>query len=359
MVVGEVVVEFGEDGSQVLPLGAAALQVGQIGAAVKRRDRTRAGRGRHVAGENGGKRPLLLLGVQGQENEGLVPGDRSPNCASELVSRIQTRRNGGFRIGRHRGVGDEGVGLEKPVGRPVPIVGARLGHHVDQASGGVPELRRESRVANLELLNRVLRHGEVLGFQRAEPFAEERVPVVHSIDDQSRVLSGLTLEPHGRAQPGSGVGRRRQIGEIPEVTSADGQVLHVFVVDRGIHPGLALVHAAGSTLHGDFLTDRLELEGDVLHQLLAHREHHAFHDHCGETGQGDFDHVFSGRQNVGSKPSRLVADQHPFGARRGVDHRHVGSRDHGAGGVEDGAADGAFFQGLARKDSGTVGQGHR
>ena len=211
-----------------------------------------------------------MLGVQGQEDEGPVPGDRSPNCASELVSGIQSGRDGGLRVGRNRRVGDEGVGLEKPVGRPVPIVGARLGHHVDQASGGVPELRRESRVANLELLNRVLRHGEVLGFQRAEPFAKERVPVVHSIDDQSRVLSGLTLEPHGRAQSRSGVGRRRQIGEIPEVTSADGQVLHVFVVDRGIDPGFALVHAAGSTLHGDFLTDRLELEGDVLHQLLAH-----------------------------------------------------------------------------------------
>ena len=164
---------------------------------------------------------------------------------------IQTRRNGGFRIGRNRGVRDEGVGLEEPVGRPVPIVGARLGHHVDQTSGGVPELRRESRVANLELLNRILRHGEVFGFQRTEPFAEERVPVVHSIDDQSRVLSGLTLEPHGRTQPRSGVGRRRQVGEIPEVTAADGQVLHVFVVDCGIDAGLALVHAAGSTLDGD------------------------------------------------------------------------------------------------------------
>ena len=223
----------------------------------------------------------------------------------------------------------------------------------------MPKLRRESRVANLELLNRILRHGEVLGFQRTEPFAEERVPVVHSIDDQSRVLSGLTLEPHGRTQPRSGVGRRRQVGEIPEVTAADGQVLHVFVVDCGIDAGLALVHAAGSTLDGDFLTDRLELEGDVLDQLLSHREHHAFHDRPGETGQGDFDHVFAGRQDIGSKPSRLVADQHPLAARRGVDHRHAGSRDQGAGGIEDGAADGAFFQGLAWKDSGTVGQGHR
>ena len=85
----------------------------------------------------------------------------------------------------------------------VPLVGAGFGDHVDQTAGGASEFRSKAVGDYLEFLHGLEGNREVLGFERAENFAEVVVEGVLAVHDDAEVIALLAAEADAAAQAGN------------------------------------------------------------------------------------------------------------------------------------------------------------
>ena len=346
VVVRDVVIETQERRKQVLPLARRPLQVPQVGDAQLRDGTGTQSVEQRLIAELSGQRPFLLLILNGEKDKRFVPLDGPADGAPKLVAGIEGWGNRGVGV-LNEGGSNQAVGLEEPVYGAVPVIGARLGDHVDQAAGGMPEFRREPAVAHLELLDGVLGKGEVLGLQRPEPLPEEGVALVHAIDEEPRKFALLAVQAHRRPQPRAGIGGARQLDKVAEVPAADGQLFDIGLVDDHIGSALALVNRAGLRRHHNLFGCGAKLQAHVLNQFLSHGEPNFPHDGGGEAALGDLDPIFPHRQHR-RRVATITARAHlALGARGHVNDSDRRPRDYRPAGIINCSCDGALFQELA------------
>ena len=155
---------------EALTVGAAVDQR-FVGADRRRADRARrADRLRQV-----GALQVLADAFEGEEVERLVALHRPADRAAELLAVEISER---LAVGGVRRQPFEALMVEE---RSLHVVGARLGHHVDDAAGGAAEFGRRAVGDDLEFLDRF--EGDVdRGPLSADLLAEEAVGVVAAVE---------------------------------------------------------------------------------------------------------------------------------------------------------------------------------
>src|SRR5580704_6868022 len=113
------------------------------------------------------------------------------------------------------------------------LIAARFGHHVNESASRASKLRRKSVGHHAELIYRLERNREVIGFDRPEILAVEVVSRIGTVDREPGVVALLTTQTNAAAQSRGHLCRRTQLCQITVV--APGQ------------------RKAGNTLAGDEL----------------------------------------------------------------------------------------------------------
>ena len=214
--------------------------------------------------------PAPALAFVHEEKEGSVLGNGAADCRAELIlAKLGLRRAGTVRE-ELRSV--QVVVANEFEYRAVDLVSAGLGDDVDIRSGGRSELSRSDVRLDLEFLNGIDRGLQPVGL-------EEALVVVHAVQ---RVVVGLAAQPadrHGgagclecRQRSGAGHGARRQDRELREAAAVQGQLYHLFVVDRRRD-----CRAVGLQLHRrstdfDDLGNFADRQGEIHAQGLVHCE---------------------------------------------------------------------------------------
>ena len=282
---------------------------------------------------------VFLLVVR-EEEERLVPNDRSPERGAKLVlGEVRSEPGGGAARERVGVVGRERVVLAEVVRRAVIFIGARLGDHVEEAAAGAAELGIGAVGHHDEVLHCVQVEGEGRALAAAL-LAEERVVEVGAVDRHVVVNALLAADADLVAvralHDGHVRGQRR---EIEDVAAVVGQAFHRLRaeprralrpgdVDRGLarHRDLLQLHGLGGQrerlLHRLAQPERqprplrlLEAQCPRGHVIGADPEE-----------SGDVDPVIVGGQNA-------------FCVGLGVPERHRGAGQRPARGVGDRTAD--------------------
>jgi len=142
----------------------------------------------------------------------------------------------------------------------VNLVAAGLGDHIEQTTGGAAEFGSEPVDDDLEFLHRFERYGEVLGFERAEVFAEEIVGGIRTVDDQAAVIALLAAQAEAAAQTGDHGNGRSQLRQIAIVAALERKILETFFVQELRDAGGRSINRAGSfRSDGDALFGSLQL----------------------------------------------------------------------------------------------------
>ncbi len=262
---------------------------------------------------------LVLVGVFDRAEEvRAVAHDRPAERAAVLPAAVIGTLGFEHRSRRQRLVAEE---VE---GRAVKVVGARSGHHGQQAAGRQAVLRLVGGLRHLEFANRV--HREVL-----PRLAHLRPGVVHAVDDEAvGVLAGAGADVDVAAiEKAADVvlrNARREHRQVDPPARRHRQVLNLLVGHRCRDGRRGRIDQRRFARHGDRLGERRRLEREVDDDRLIDDQREVLAGFGREALQFGRHGVAARRQRGQAELTRRLADCRPRQAGLLVAGRHGRSR---------------------------------
>ena len=200
--------------------------------------------------------------------------------ASHVGKRRIERLAGGQRLrNRERIACVHGIIAEETIGAAVHVIAAGLGDDVDGGAAGAPQFRVVIAAVDLELLDRVLAHGEAHAARIVIHFAAIHghavAAAVAAIEREPALGRLFHAEILIARQAGRVADGRRQQRERKIVTPVDGQLGDVFAVDDIRLCAPLRVHYRRLSSHFHRFGHGRDFHFEIKEHSLAHVHHHA------------------------------------------------------------------------------------